>query len=64
MGGFSLFERDFELIWKMWAFHGLFDIWVDREIILNGRKITMKIDLAVMLSWIKSNCKRLNFKKI
>ena len=34
----------------IWAFHGLFDMWVDRERV-------MVIDSATILSWIKSNCK-------
>ena len=38
MGGFSLYERDFELIRKIWVFHGFFNIWVDLEVRLGGRK--------------------------
>ena len=63
MGGFSLCESDFEFIWKtlakldIWTFHGLFNIWVDDEVILSGRKRARVIDWATILSWIKSNCK-------
>ena len=41
----------------IWAFHGLFNIWVDLEVMLDGRKRAMVIDWAKILPWIESNCK-------
>ena len=49
-GGFSFCESDFEFIWKnltkldILAFHGLFDMWVDHEVILGERKKARVID--------------------
>ena len=41
----------------IWVFHGFFDIWVDLEVMLGGRKSAKVIHWAEILSWIKSNCK-------
>ena len=49
MSGFSFCERDFELIWKIWTFHGIFDAWVNVKVVLK------MIKWAVILSWIKFN---------
>ena len=44
------YVSDFEFIWKtwvkldIWAFHGLFYIWVDDEVILSGRNRARVID--------------------
>ena len=61
--GFSLYESAFEFIWKTWAkldiwvFHKPFDMWVDLEVMLGGRKRARVIDWATILSKIKSNSK-------
>ena len=57
MSGSNYSERSNWAKLDIWAFHGLFDVWVDVEVMLSGRKRVRIIEWATILSWIKSNYK-------
>ena len=57
MGSSNYSKRSNCVKLDIWTFHGFFDIWIDLEVMLGGRKRVKVIHWVEILSWIESNCK-------